>query len=57
MIEQHKAPSVIGEIDEKPFRCECGNTTPIHHHCGIKGWNPLKDEPCPACAALWGGKK
>ena len=41
---------------EEPYHCECGSTQPIHHHCGIKGWSPRQDEPCPACHAPAEGK-
>lgn len=25
---------------------------PPEHHCGIRGWNPMLDPPCPACEAM-----
>jgi hypothetical protein len=25
---------------------------PPSHHCGIRGWDPMLDTPCPACEAM-----
>ena len=36
------------------YQCECGNTAPNHHHCGISGWSQMHgDAPCPGCKLIY----
>ncbi len=41
---------ILAAAKEKPYRCECGDTDPRHHHCGVMGWDPTRDARCPGCA-------
>jgi hypothetical protein len=37
------------KAEAAPYRCECGNTNPRHHHCGMSGYLAGEDAPCPGC--------
>lgn len=42
---QLKGP-LVDAFDAAPARTEA---EPRGHHCGLSGWDPMRDEPCPAC--------